>query len=42
VIDLDIFAEQLQPYLDHVRNPNNSYVSQDIAIGDRMELSIRV
>jgi predicted O-methyltransferase YrrM len=40
--DLRLFPEQLQPYLDRVRNPENDYVSVEIPIGDGMELSTRI
>jgi predicted O-methyltransferase YrrM len=39
--DLALFPEELKPYLDHVRNPTNGYVSLEVPIGDGMELSIR-
>lgn len=38
--DLDIFPEAHEPYLDYVRQPENGYVSLEIPIGDRIELSI--
>jgi predicted O-methyltransferase YrrM len=40
--DLDLFPDKLQPYLDHVRNTANGYVSVTIPLGDGMELSTRV
>jgi predicted O-methyltransferase YrrM len=40
--DVNLFPEQLQPYLDNVRNPANGYVSQEIPLGDGLELSTRV
>jgi predicted O-methyltransferase YrrM len=40
--DLDLFPEQLEPYLAYVRDPVNGYVSVTIPIGDAMELSTRV
>ncbi len=40
--DVNLFPEQLQPYIDHVRNPANGYVSQEIPLGDGLELSIRL
>ncbi len=39
--DLDVMPEALKPYLDHVRDPSNGYVTVEIPLGDRLELSIR-
>ena len=39
--DLDLFPEVLKPYLAYVRNPGNGYVSVELPIGDRLELSVR-
>src|SRR5215475_4437823 len=39
--DLDLFPEQLNPYLAYVRDPAHGYVSVKIPIGDAMELSVR-
>jgi len=39
--DLDLFPEQLNPYLAYVRDPAHGYVSVTIPIGDAMELSVR-
>jgi predicted O-methyltransferase YrrM len=39
--DLDQFPEELRGYLEHVRDPANDYVSQQIPLGDGLELSIR-
>lgn len=39
--DLDLFPEVHKPYLAYVRNPGNGYVSVEVPIGDRMELSVR-
>ena len=39
--DLDLFPEVLKPYLAYVRNPANGYVSVELPIGDRLELSVR-
>lgn len=39
--DLDVMPEALKPYLDHVRDPANGYVTVEIPLGDRLELSIR-
>ncbi len=39
--DINIFPEELKPYLDYVRDPANGYVSLAIPLGDGMELSIR-
>jgi predicted O-methyltransferase YrrM len=38
--DLDLFREVHKPYLAYVRNPDNGYVSVEVPIGDRLELSI--
>jgi predicted O-methyltransferase YrrM len=37
--DLDIMPEALKPYLQHVRNPDNGYVSVELPLGDGLELS---
>jgi predicted O-methyltransferase YrrM len=39
--DLDLFPAVLEPYLAYVRNPGNGYVSVELPIGDRLELSVR-
>jgi predicted O-methyltransferase YrrM len=39
--DLDLFPAVLKPYLAYVRNPGNGYVSVELPIGDRLELSVR-
>ena len=39
--DLDLFPDVHKPYLAYVRNPGNGYVSVEVPIGDRMELSVR-
>jgi predicted O-methyltransferase YrrM len=39
--DLDLFPEVHKPYLAYVRNPESAYVSVEIPIGDRLELSVR-
>jgi predicted O-methyltransferase YrrM len=39
--DLDIAPDALAPYLAYVRNPNNGYVSVEVPLGDRIELSQR-
>lgn len=39
--DLDLFPEVHKPYLAYVRNPANGYVSVEVPIGDRIELSVR-
>jgi len=39
--DLDLFPEVHKPYLAYVRNPDSGYVSVEIPIGDRLELSVR-
>ena len=40
-VDLDIAPEALAPYLDYVRKPRNGYVSVEVPLGDRIELSMR-
>ena len=39
--DLDLFPEVHKPYLAYVRDPANGYVSVEIPLGDRFELSTR-
>jgi predicted O-methyltransferase YrrM len=39
--DLDIAPETLAPYLDYVRQPGNGYVSVELPLGDRIEISLR-
>jgi predicted O-methyltransferase YrrM len=39
--DLDLFPDALEPYLRHVRDPKNGYVSNRIPIGDAMEVSVK-
>jgi predicted O-methyltransferase YrrM len=39
--DLDLFPEVHKPYLAYVRNSGNGYISVEVPIGDRMELSVR-
>jgi predicted O-methyltransferase YrrM len=39
--DLDIAPQALAPYLDYVRNAGNGYVSVELPLGDRIELSQR-
>jgi predicted O-methyltransferase YrrM len=39
--DLDLFPEVHKPYLAYVRNPDSGYVSVEVPIGDRLELSVR-
>ena len=39
--DLDLFPEVHKPYLAFVRDPGNGYVSVEVPIGDRLELSVR-
>jgi predicted O-methyltransferase YrrM len=39
--DLDLFPEVHKPYLAYVRNPESGYVSVEVPIGDRIELSVR-
>jgi predicted O-methyltransferase YrrM len=39
--DLDLFPEVHKPYLAYVRDPASGYVSVEVPIGDRLELSVR-
>jgi predicted O-methyltransferase YrrM len=39
--DLDIAPEALAPYLAYVRKPGSGYVSVEMPLGDRIELSMR-
>ena len=39
--DLDIFPEAHQPYLGYVRDSINGYVSVEVPLGDRLEVSLR-
>jgi predicted O-methyltransferase YrrM len=39
--DLDVAPEALAPYLAHVRKPENGYVSVEVPLGDRVEVSLR-
>jgi len=39
--DLDLFPEVHKPYLAYVRDPANGYISVEVPIGDRIELSVR-
>jgi predicted O-methyltransferase YrrM len=39
--DLAIAPDALAPYLDYVRGPGNGYVSVELPLGDRIELSQR-
>ena len=38
--DLDIAPQALAPYLDYVRKPGSGYVSVELPLGDRIELSL--
>src|SRR5579863_5040917 len=38
--DLDLFPEVHKPYLGYVRDPASGYVSVEVPIGDRLELSV--
>jgi predicted O-methyltransferase YrrM len=40
--DLAIFPEASSSYLDFVRAPNSGYVSIEVPLGDRLEVSLRV
>jgi predicted O-methyltransferase YrrM len=37
--DLDIYPEVHRPYLEYVRCPENGYVSVEVPLGDRIEVS---
>jgi predicted O-methyltransferase YrrM len=39
--DLDLFPDVHKPYLAYVRDPDSGYVSVEVPIGDRLELSVR-
>ena len=39
--DLDIYPEVHKPYLEYVRHSVNGYVSVEVPLGDRLELSLR-
>jgi len=39
--DLAIAPEALTPYLEYVRQPGNGYVSVELPLGDRIEISLR-
>ncbi|MGO8763316.1 MAG: O-methyltransferase [Desulfobaccales bacterium] len=39
--DLDIFPEAHKPYLEYVRRPENGYLSVEVPLGDRIEVSLR-
>jgi predicted O-methyltransferase YrrM len=40
--DLKIGGDELAPYLEHVRNPQNGYVSAEVPLDDGLELSTRI
>lgn len=39
--DLELFPEQLQTYLEYVRDPSHGYTTVEVPIGDHFELSVR-
>jgi predicted O-methyltransferase YrrM len=39
--NLDLFPNELQTYLEYVRDPANGYASQKIPLGDGLELSVK-
>ncbi len=39
--DLALFPDQLQGYLEYVRDPSHGYSSVEVPIGDHFELSVR-
>ena len=39
--DLNVEPKDLEPYLDYVRNTKNGYLSVELPIGDRIEVSLR-
>jgi predicted O-methyltransferase YrrM len=38
--DLDIYPDVLKPYLDYVRHPKSGYISVEVPLGDRIEVSL--
>ncbi|MDF5721430.1 MAG: class I SAM-dependent methyltransferase [Rhizonema sp. PD37] len=40
--DLNIALEELTPYLEYVRNPDNGFVSVELAIDDGIEYSVKL
>jgi predicted O-methyltransferase YrrM len=38
--DINLFPEELEPYLGYIRSPANGYVSEAIPLGDGLELSV--
>lgn len=40
--DTHLFADQFVPYLAHVRDPSNGWVSVDVPLDDGIELSVRL
>jgi hypothetical protein len=40
--DLAIFPESSVSYLEFVRGPKSGYVSVEVPLGDRLEISLRV
>ena len=39
--DLVLFPDELQTYLEYVRDPSHGYTSVEVPIGDHFELSVR-
>jgi len=39
--DTKLFPDRLAPYLAHVRDPKNGYLSLDLPLGDGVEISLR-
>lgn len=39
--DLDIYPDVHRPYLDYVRSAENGYITVEVPIGDRIEISLR-
>ena len=40
--DVNLFPDLLGPYLDHVRNPANGFISVAIPLGDGVEYSVKL
>jgi len=40
--DLDIFSDVHRPYLEYIRCPDKGYISVEIPLGDRIEVSLRI
>ena len=40
--NLNVAAKELKPFTEYVRDPKNGYLSLELPIGDRLELSLRL